>query len=233
MAGKHNGSGPAMVFDLFDTLVGVREGELGAARERTAHRLGVEAAELSRVWAGLQSCRYLGHIGTLPEMFLRVGEGLGVAVNPGLARILAQEEQATLARAAYLYDDVAGVLDQLKAKAVPMAILSNASAWVEHLYQSLHLEKWITTCLWSCFVGLVKPDPRFYGEAAAQLGRLPSQCLFVGDGAFNELEGARQAGMQALRIARPTSPSAAKWEWKGPEIRIMDELLPWAGIERR
>ena len=46
--------------------------------------------------------------------------------------------------------------------------------------------------------GLQKPDSRIYQKAADLLGAAPGQCLFVGDGGSNELEGAGNAGMKAV-----------------------------------
>ena len=48
-------------------------------------------------------------------------------------------------------------------------------------------------------VGLAKPDPAIYLEAAGRLGLAPAATVFIGDGAGHELNGATQAGLRAFR----------------------------------
>ena len=43
-----------------------------------------------------------------------------------------------------------------------------------------------------------KPDSCIYLEAANRLGVAALDCVFVGDGGSNELEGARRVGMKAI-----------------------------------
>jgi HAD superfamily hydrolase (TIGR01509 family) len=51
--------------------------------------------------------------------------------------------------------------------------------------------------------GLTKPDPRIYRLCCERLGVEPELAVFVGDGANDELAGARRVGMQAILIHRP------------------------------
>ena len=44
-----------------------------------------------------------------------------------------------------------------------------------------------------------KPDRTVYEEAARRLGVEIKDCIFVGDGGSNELQGARNAGMNAIQ----------------------------------
>lgn len=48
-------------------------------------------------------------------------------------------------------------------------------------------------------VGVVKPHPAIYAEAAKRAGVTPAECLFVDDLADN-IEGARAAGMAAIQF---------------------------------
>ena len=44
-----------------------------------------------------------------------------------------------------------------------------------------------------------KPDIRIYKEGADLLGVTADECIFIGDGLSNELEGAQMAGMKAIQ----------------------------------
>ena len=76
--------------------------------------------------------------------------------------------------------------------------------------------------VFSCSVGLRKPDPRIYLLCCEQLGVEPSDAIFVGDGANDELAGAERVGMTAVLLeGSPEEPDS----WVGHRIRALPELL--------
>lgn len=81
----------------------------------------------------------------------------------------------------------------------PVVVVSNTSrsgaAWKSFLEAAgaFHLENVLT----STDVGVRKPDPRIFQEAARWLGLTPSEVLHVGDRWEHDVEGARGAGMGA------------------------------------
>lgn len=56
-------------------------------------------------------------------------------------------------------------------------------------------------------LGLVKPDPAIYLEAARRAGCLPGECVFIDDMAVN-VEGARRVGMAGIVYAPGTDLDA-------------------------
>lgn len=76
-------------------------------------------------------------------------------------------------------------------------------------------------------VGLSKPDPRIYLHCCELLGVEPHEAVFVGDGANDELAGARRVGMEAVLIHRsgedPLWPEVK--EWDGPRVTSIPEVL--------
>lgn len=87
----------------------------------------------------------------------------------------------------------------------------------------------IAVPIFSCVVGLMKPDPRIYRLAAERLGVEPSDCLYVGDGIGQELPGAAEVGMHPVMIrtpdyaAHPFSMDVA--DWPGPLVSSLTEVL--------
>jgi FMN phosphatase YigB (HAD superfamily) len=65
--------------------------------------------------------------------------------------------------------------------------------------------------VFSCVVGLAKPDPKIYLLACQELHVPPAHALFVGDGGDDEIAGAGAAGLQVCRALWYVSrwPSAA------------------------
>lgn len=49
-------------------------------------------------------------------------------------------------------------------------------------------------------VGLRKPGPEIYWEAAKRIGAKPEHCVYVGDNPFRDVEGARKAGLGMVII---------------------------------
>ena len=95
-------------------------------------------------------------------------------------------------------------------------------SWGESAFAGL-----VDDAVFSCSVGLVKPDARIYRLAAERLGLEPAEYLFVGDGANDELAGAERAGMKAVLILRPEQEEPY-WEeahgWQ-PRIKAVPEVL--------
>jgi putative hydrolase of the HAD superfamily len=104
-----------------------------------------------------------------------------------------------------IYDDVLPALDQLAARGLRLAVISN---WDERLRDVLHvlaLESRFETIVVSCEVGHAKPHPAIFAETAARLRLPPSRILHIGDNLEADVRGARDAGFAALQILR-TAP---------------------------
>ena len=56
----------------------------------------------------------------------------------------------------------------------------------------------VDAAVFSCDVGLLKPDPEIYCLACRRLEVSPEDCLFVGDGSSDELNGASGVRMRPL-----------------------------------
>jgi putative hydrolase of the HAD superfamily len=89
-------------------------------------------------------------------------------------------------------------------------------AWPETAFHGLFDSE-----VFSCSVGLRKPDSRIYRLALDELGVAPEEALFVGDGANDELAGAERVGMTAVGLERV----GEDLEWDGLRIRALPELL--------
>ena len=91
------------------------------------------------------------------------------------------------------------------------------------------------SAVFSCYVGYVKPDRRImYETCIDHLGVVPEECVFVGDGGSEELEGARDLGMATIMIAgliRGMWPGRIEERRKHADLMIenLSELLSDAG----
>ncbi|MEV4756359.1 HAD-IA family hydrolase [Micromonospora sp. NPDC049559] len=109
-----------------------------------------------------------------------------------MARVVGVDPAATL-----------DVLDALRADGHPLALVSNATSDTAEAWPDGPLARRFDVAVFSCEVGLAKPDPAIYRAAADRLGADPAGCVFVGDGADGELAGAADAYPNPVAGARP------------------------------
>jgi putative hydrolase of the HAD superfamily len=126
--------------------------------------------------------------------------------------------------------DAIETLKTLRSGGHKIGLISDCSSEVPAVWQDTALASFFDVTVFSCSVGMRKPDPRIYHLAAKQLGVGPSDCLFVGDGSSRELSGALQAGMQAvqLRVPGEDNPDVYKIDqedWHGKVVTSLSEVL--------
>lgn len=93
------------------------------------------------------------------------------------------------------------ILDELKAKSVPVHGITNWSAetWPEGLKAHPRLAEVFGTLVISGVEGMIKPDPRIFALLCERAGVAPSDCVFIDDSPKN-VEGAKAAGWDAIHF---------------------------------
>ena len=86
-------------------------------------------------------------------------------------------------------------LSALRSAGFRIGLVSNASAQTDELWRETSMAPLVDVPIFSCKVGMSKPDPRIYRLAFEGLELEADTCLFVGDGGSGELEGARSGGV--------------------------------------
>jgi putative hydrolase of the HAD superfamily len=209
-----------VIFDLFNTLIHGADNE----RDRVVAEMAlmVEVAPGALVaayhdswrdrlvrWDVEETIRILaGRLGANPtdSQLARAGEHRRALAR----RVLGTVSTVTL-----------DVLDMLRADGQPLALISNATSDTAEAWPHSPLAARFDVVVFSCDVGLAKPDPAIYRAAADRLGADPTECVFVGDGADDELAGAAAVGMTTLRTTQfnDTDPS-----WHGPAFTSIADL---------
>jgi HAD superfamily hydrolase (TIGR01509 family) len=123
-----------------------------------------------------------------------------------------------------------GALDTLRAlheRGLLVGLITVCTEDVELLWPESQFAGLFDAEVFSNAVGLSKPDPRIYLHCCELLGVEANEAVFVGDGANDELAGARRVGMEAILIHRPGEdplwPEVA--EWDGPRVTSIPEVL--------
>lgn len=101
-----------------------------------------------------------------------------------------------------VYPDVVPALEELRGRGFELGVVSNWDERLPGLLERLGLASYFTALVHSSAVGMEKPNPRIFRLALQRLGAEPDEALHVGDAALEDVEGARAAGMHAVRLCR-------------------------------
>jgi putative hydrolase of the HAD superfamily len=110
-----------------------------------------------------------------------------------------------------VFDDVIPTLRTLQERGFRLGLLSNWDNRLRPLLKRLALADFFEVILVSCELGCRKPDPEIFGRAAEAFELSPQQMLHVGDSQAHDVDGARNAGLNALGIARGNQPTRSGW----------------------
>ena len=186
----------AIFFDLFNTLIDV--GSVPSSQGRnTADILGIDR----KIWN--QACFGNHHEICGPTKHVDVIHSIAHSLDPTIP--FGMIEQATNERQRrfdYALKNVEeGILDtlkRLKQKGKIIGLISNASTDEVCAWNESPLSELMDAAIFSCHVGMQKPDPEIYHYALKQVGVSTKDALFIGDGGSKEHLGAQQAGISGL-----------------------------------
>ena len=219
----------AVIFDLWGTLVpGLNRADYLQSVCTTAEALGVDPEAFRELWTGdnLQRLRDQGSFPSKREAMAWACEQLGSAPSDE------QLQRAADIRLDYTRvglaprSDVGETLVDLREKGLRLGMMSACSADTAIVWPTLSLSELFDVALLSCEVGLTKPDPNFYAMMFERLGVPADRCLYVGDGAGDELGGAEREGAHPVLINAPGEdhPELAS-PFTGPRISRISEVL--------
>jgi putative hydrolase of the HAD superfamily len=220
----------AILFDLWGTLVpGIPPSVRDSVSAEMAADLGVEAVAFSAAYRDSYRERFTGTLGTLQQTVLMLARRCGG--DPGATAVeLAAARRLDLTRRLLRSDDATlAVLDDLRSRDLPLALVSDSSEEAPTLWPRSPLSSRIRVTAFSCRVGARKPDPSIYLHAVGLLGADPRRCLYVGDGGGGELTGAAALGMDVVRLRVPGDVPSDRYDdddaFTGPEIASLSALL--------
>ncbi|MBR7831713.1 HAD-IA family hydrolase [Actinospica durhamensis] len=232
----------AVVFDLNDTLISGGERGLRDALSRAAARdLGVDPEAFAGAVRDSFDARCRGALGDLYETYSRLAEGLGAHPDPAAVRTAVARRLHFERGRLIPSPQVLEALDRLRGKGYRLGLISDCSAETPAIWHETALAERFDVAVFSWERGVRKPDPSLYLAAAAALGVAAQDCLYVGDGASDELAGAERVGMRALRLEFEVVDAATQADrcelygaraWDGPAVEDVGELAALLGAPR-
>ncbi len=220
-----------VIFDLYGTLVdSFRSQESLASIAEMAATLDVAVDEFGRLWRETFLDRERGVFRTIEENIWHVCQRLGIQRDASRVKAAAKLRLDLYRRSLVPRPGSVETLAALRSAGFRIGLVSNASAQTDELWRETPMAPLVDVPVFSCEVGMSKPDPRIYHLAFEGLELAADTCLFVGDGGSNELEGSRSVGLHPVLIRTPGDdlddphrPEAK--EWRGPTVSAITEVL--------
>jgi putative hydrolase of the HAD superfamily len=215
----------AVIFDLWQTLVPWDVEESRRFNADVARTIGVEPERYMGVWLTGHHLPNRNN-GPAADHFRALFEELGV--EPDLEQVLAMRRERAK-RTLVPRRDALPTLEELRRRGHLLGMISVCTEDVPQVWDETPLGREFDAAVFSCEVGVSKPDRRIYEIACQRLGVEAEDCLFVGDGANDELPGAERAGMTALQLRAPGEPLTPDGEaWPGPSVERLSDVLSLA-----
>jgi putative hydrolase of the HAD superfamily len=208
----------AVAFDLWDTLVEWPVDEAELLRVRVASVVDADPEEFERRWRDGYRASMTGpladHYRALGVPEQHVEEQVAARHDFG-RRVLRPREGAL------------ETLRELRRRDLRVGLITNCSEEVPAAWAETELAGLFDAETFSSACRLAKPEPEIYLHTAERLGVPPEQCLFVGDGANDELAGAERAGMTPVLFvpAGEEPPWPQVREWAGRRVSSIPEVL--------
>lgn len=213
----------AVVFDLWQTLAVWPEEESAELRRAWSDAVGVPADRLDEAWLDpdLYPLREAGPIAhALAALYERLG------IEEEVDGILQRRLEITR-RALVPVEGAVSTLRELRRRGMRTGLVSNCTEEVALVWEESPFAGLFDAAVFSATSGLLKPDPRIYELACERLDVEPEGCLFVGDGANDELRGAARVGMTPVLVhhggAEPVWDGLR--DWPGLRISAIPQVL--------
>lgn len=189
----------AILFDLFHTLTGLES--TWYSGPKTADLLGITREAWSEQLMEKSRERLAGE----QQDPLDILRTMAHAVDPTIPeetikKAVANRIERFAAALLNIPRETQQVLERLKSMNKKLGLISNADVTEVAAWERSPLAPCFDSVVFSCHVGCVKPEPEIYRVSMESLQVSPAQCVFVGDGGSNELQGARELGITTVMI---------------------------------
>lgn len=186
-----------VIFDLFHTLSTIWHASVQGPD--TSELLGVDRETYLRAVFDNSVRRLTGEIDDPVEVVRDIAEASGSTVPSSeferIARIREHRFAESLRRVA---PSTLSALDSLRANGKTLALISNADVIEAAGWDESPLSDRFGVAVFSCFVGMAKPDLEIFQYCLDALGTAAENAVFVGDGGSNEFTGARALGIPTV-----------------------------------
>ena len=189
----------AILFDLFHTITKVESS--WSAGPMSHEMLGVSKEAWNEQLMEKSRERLTGELKDPLAIIRKMAHALNPAIPEEVIKKTAENRMKRFYGALVnVPDETIQTLGKLKSMNKKIGLVSNADVTEITGWKESPAAEFFDSVIFSCSVGCVKPEPEIYNLCMEELGVDAKQCLFVGDGGSQELEGARNLGITTVMI---------------------------------
>ncbi len=96
--------------------------------------------------------------------------------------------------------NIIDTLEYLSKKGIRMCLISSSDVIDKIGWDSSPLNSYFEHTIFSCDVGVLKPDKEIYDIGLKKMGVEAENAVFIGDGGSGELQGAREVGLKTVLV---------------------------------
>jgi len=187
----------AIIFDLFHTLTSLESTR--APGRSTKDILGVSRKDWNNQLLLYSDERLRGRMSDPFEIISKNAH----AINPDISeKVIREAANNRINRFKFSLEHIEpttiDVLERLRNLGKLLGLISNADVGEIIGWDSSPLKEYFRSVIFSCRVGYIKPEKEIYEICLSELGVLPGEAIFVGDGGSTELRGAKELGMTTV-----------------------------------
>ncbi|MDH4211150.1 MAG: HAD family hydrolase [candidate division WOR-3 bacterium] len=187
----------AIIFDLFHTLTSADIMRLPG--KGTSELLGVSREDWNRQLLVHSEERLRGKMtdpfGIIEKMAHAIDPGIkNETIKGAVTNRITRFKQALV----HIEENTLTTLVALKKKDKLLGLISNADVNEILGWHDSPLRNYFDSVIFSCKVGYIKPEKEIYMKCLEELGVLPEEALYIGDGGSDELKGAKEVGMTTV-----------------------------------
>ncbi|MBN1643380.1 MAG: HAD family hydrolase [Dehalococcoidales bacterium] len=216
----------AVIFDLFGTLVD-NSPKQNWLKEMSLILFAPEE-DFSHLWNATFKKRMTGEFYEFQDCIEYICRQLNLKVKKEqIERAINLSSERVRREITAIQPNAIETISQLKTDGYKIALLSNCSIAITRLWGETPFANIINATVFSCSVGMMKPDLRIFHLAAEKLQVNPTECLYIADGMDGELKAAATVGMTPARIRFPTADPDDPYseDWQGTTITSLKEVL--------
>ena len=110
-------------------------------------------------------------------------------------------------QSAVTFTNALSTLNKLKEKHLRIAVISNLATPYKSVYYNLGLDQLVDFSVFSCEIGVTKPDPRIYEAALSLLEVDGKDTIMIGDSMQSDVIGPSACGIKGILIDRSKNNS--------------------------
>ncbi|BCJ94457.1 haloacid dehalogenase [Anaerocolumna cellulosilytica] len=220
----------AIFFDLFFTLINPKY-----SRENEYDVLGISAAEWEKYAEDdvLYEERARGRVKSEKEIIDKIVRMMPYDLKDEQKQIILHRREERMKRALLEIDNkILACLRQLHKSNIKIGLISNADVIDTKYWYESPLAEFFDSVIFSCNIGMLKPEMGIYDVAMKRLHVLPEESVFVGDGGSNEMYGAKMAGMRTIFTeyleSKANSQKEQIMKYADYHVKNFDDILKYS-----